>query len=383
MKNNKNLKSDPREKTFKTAVEEHLNIKYQQVSDATYDVLCRKARQLIRKWGKKKLVDINATDIEMYIAKLLKRLKGNTVNQYIDIMRQVFNRAYRDGIIKINPMCHVKNCRFEVVEPQPFLQSEIQLFIAHQHINPIGAAIIQVGISTGLRISELLAISREAIDLDKRTLRVDLALVDGCYKTPKTKSSCRTVELTVPAVQALRTLLEHARHRKEKAISVMCADNRTRIKLRRTLLAYYPDKRRQYTSVDEFREDFFEPFCATAGVAYRGPSQFRHTYASQLLSAGVNIEWIAKQMGHTSTAMIRRHYGKWLVEDAADFKTLAENALARCFRLNETQALVPANNSELDMTKLIADPQIQQYLLGLVAQSMKNIHIGEPHSQSD
>ncbi|PSJ85731.1 hypothetical protein [Aeromonas veronii] len=68
MKNNKNLKSDPREKTFKTAVEEHLNIKYQQVSDATYDVLCRKARQLIRKWGKKKLIDINATDIEMYIA---------------------------------------------------------------------------------------------------------------------------------------------------------------------------------------------------------------------------------------------------------------------------------------------------------------------------
>ena len=63
--------------------------------------------------------------------------------------------------------------------------------------------------------------------------------------------------------------------------------------------------------------------------------------------------------------------------------SLAENALARCFRLNEKPALVPANNSELDMTKLIADPQIQQYLLGLVAQSMKNIHVGEPHSQSD
>ena len=62
-------------------------IKYQQVSDATYDVLCRKAKQLIRKWGKKKLVDINATDIEMYIAKLLKRLKGNTVN-----LRRSINR---------------------------------------------------------------------------------------------------------------------------------------------------------------------------------------------------------------------------------------------------------------------------------------------------
>lgn len=53
MKNNKNLKSDPREKTFKTAVEEHLNIKYRQVSDATHDILCRKSMQLIRKWGKR------------------------------------------------------------------------------------------------------------------------------------------------------------------------------------------------------------------------------------------------------------------------------------------------------------------------------------------
>lgn len=238
---------------------------------------------------------------------------------------------------------------------------------------------IQVGISTGLRISELLAISREAIDLYKRTLRVDLALVDGCYKTPKTKSSCRTIELTVPAVQALRTLLDHAKNRKDKAISVMCADNRTRITQRQTLLAYYPDKRRPYASVDEYREDFFEPFCATAGVAYRGPSQFRHTYASQLLSAGVNIEWITKQMGHTSTAMIRRHYGKWLVEDAADLKTLAENALSRYFRLNEVPVFVPANTSELDMAKLITTPQIQQCLLGLIAQLIKDVHASEPH----
>ncbi|MCJ7931302.1 tyrosine-type recombinase/integrase [Aeromonas sp. LsrichE-8G] len=67
----------------------------------------------------------------------------------------------------------------------------------------------------------------------------------------------------------------------------------------RTLLAYYNAKRRSYASVDEFRERFFRPFCQAAGVRYRGPSQFRHTYASQLLSAGISIEWIARQMGHT------------------------------------------------------------------------------------
>jgi integrase len=138
MKNNNNLKSDLREKTFKIAVQEHLNIKSQQVAASTYKVLCRKSNQLIRKWGKEKLVDMSATDIEMYISKLLRSYKGNTTNQYIDIMRQVFDRAYRDGIVKINPMSHIKNCRFEVEEPQPFFKSEIHLFIEHQHVDPIG-----------------------------------------------------------------------------------------------------------------------------------------------------------------------------------------------------------------------------------------------------
>ena len=65
------------------------------------------------------------------------------------------------------------------------------------------------------------------------------------------------------------------------------------------------------------------------GVDYRGPSQFRHTFASQLLSAGINVPWIARQMGHAGTEMIQRCYGQWLVEDAVDFGAQAGAVLQR------------------------------------------------------
>lgn len=61
---------------------------------------------------------------------------------------------------------------------------------------------------------------------------------------------------------------------------------------------------------------FFEIHCKLANVRYRGPNQARHTYASQLLTKGAPKEWIAGQMGHTTTKMIDDHYGKWIVDDA-------------------------------------------------------------------
>jgi len=66
----------------------------------------------------------------------------------------------------------------------------------------------------------------------------------------------------------------------------------------------------------------FEHHLKKAKVKYRGPSQARHTFESQLLTSNAPKEWIALRMGHTSTAMIDKRYGKWLKEERpsmADF----------------------------------------------------------------
>ncbi|MNF09535.1 Phage integrase family protein [compost metagenome] len=65
-----------------------------------------------------------------------------------------------------------------------------------------------------------------------------------------------------------------------------------------------------------------------AKVRHRGPNNCRHTFASQMLTSGVvPIDWIAAQMGHTSTAMILRHYGKWINQDAMDITGIIEQQL--------------------------------------------------------
>lgn len=64
-----------------------------------------------------------------------------------------------------------------------------------------------------------------------------------------------------------------------------------------------------------YRDRFFKAYLKKAKVRYRGQNHARHTYISQLLTAGVPKEWIAGQAGHTSTKMIDEHYGKWISEE--------------------------------------------------------------------
>ncbi len=63
-------------------------------------------------------------------------------------------------------------------------------------------------------------------------------------------------------------------------------------------------------------DKWFTEHLAKAKVRHRGINQCRHTFASQALSCHVNMEWLARQLGHADTTMIKKHYGKFIPKDA-------------------------------------------------------------------
>ena len=46
-----------------------------------------------------------------------------------------------------------------------------------------------------------------------------------------------------------------------------------------------------------------------------------------MLTIGMPKEWIVHQLGHTSTTMIDKHYGKWITDDAPGMAKMASNKL--------------------------------------------------------
>jgi len=77
-------------------------------------------------------------------------------------------------------------------------------------------------------------------------------------------------------------------------------------------------------------------------IHYLSPHSIRHTYASQMLAAGCDIAWLAKQLGHSSPAVTLGIYSHFIPGK----KPGAVNVLDRSKNANEMQMVVGRNHKK-------------------------------------
>ena len=61
-----------------------------------------------------------------------------------------------------------------------------------------------------------------------------------------------------------------------------------------------------------FTNRVWKPLLRNLGLKYRRPYEMRHTSATLWLAAGESPEWIARQLGHTTTEMLFRTYSRYV-----------------------------------------------------------------------
>ena len=64
-----------------------------------------------------------------------------------------------------------------------------------------------------------------------------------------------------------------------------------------------------------YRKRFFKKACADAEIGARRIKDLRDKFASQLLTAGVQLGYVSAQLGHADVAVTARHYAKWVGGD--------------------------------------------------------------------
>lgn len=117
----------------------------------------------------------------------------------------------------------------------------------------------------------------------------------------KTRHSTRKARLLELAWDAIRKLDTINQLKTVDTVDVVERDNKT---VRKHKLHFvFLNTKSGLPHVSDFgvKDRFFKAHLKAAGVRYRGTGQCWHTYAIQLLTAGVaSVDWIAEQMGHTS-----------------------------------------------------------------------------------
>jgi integrase len=199
----------------------------------------------------------------------------------------------------------------DVEHADPFTREEIER-IGSTDACPV-TRMITFNCWAGLSLSEMAALAREDVDLPAGILRVRRAYVVGEYKVPKERARIRTIELIDPALQILKEIMRDAEDAEIETVLVTQRDNVSVKKESLRFLFKTPSERAAWTGRNISK--WFTAHLEKAGVRHRGVNQCRHTFASQALSSYVPVEWVARQLGHSDTTMVRKHYGRWIPSD--------------------------------------------------------------------
>jgi integrase len=173
-----------------------------------------------------------------------------------------------------------------------------------------------------MRLGEILALRWSRIDLDGKIIQVRESLeqtkahgVD--FKSPKTEAGRRSITLPDILVEVLR---EHRKHQLE-----------LRMRLGAGRL---PDDALLFTNLDDTplapkaMSSRWGEFAEQIGFPDITFHALRHTHASQLIAAGINVVMVSKRLGHAKPDITLRVYAHLFEKD--DSK--AADAINAAFR---------------------------------------------------
>ena len=210
-----------------------------------------------------------------------KAVSAKTVNNVIGLAKKMLATAVEWEILGANPFAGVKPYPLTDQAFDYWTTEEVERFVRHaRHHDPEFTTLVLVAARTGLRRGELAGLQRYQLDFDRRQIQVSAVF---CYKSGSRHE--RTKNRSVGFVPMPKAVVEALRDR-----TLMAAE------------AFVFDREMVRHAVTRFRR-----LCKKVGARPIRFHDLRHTYASNLVAAGVPLFTVQKLMRHKSIQMTQRY----------------------------------------------------------------------------
>lgn len=215
-------------------------------------------------------------------------LKPKSINTIMRILTAIMTEASLRYHFS-NPMTRIKRLKGQKRDIFPFNLDEVKSII--QAVRPDYRPYMEVAFFTGMRPGELHGLKWEYVDFNRRQILVRETFTKGRMEYTKTDGSQREIQMSEVVYQAL---LRQRQGTGQFSDYVFCTRDGTPLHAK------------------NFAERVWYPLLRHLNLRRRVPYQTRHTCATLWLGAGENPEWIARQLGHTTTEMLFRVYSRFI-----------------------------------------------------------------------
>ena len=261
-------------------------------------------------FGDRKVSDITKADILQFRTTLAKEplrksspLKASSINKALSPLRMILNEA-ADRYDFNSPFRGIKTLRVQRVDVEPFTLEEVHMFL--DNVREDFHAYYTVRFFTGMRTGEIDGLQWKYVDFERRQILIRETIVQNKMTYTKTDGSQREIYMSLPVYEALQ-----AQHK-------VTGDGQF----------VFCNRDGKPLANNNVTKRVWHPTLRYLGLKRRPPYHTRHTAGTLWLAAGEAPEWIARQMGHTTTEMLFRVYSRYVPnltrQDGSAFERLLQ-----------------------------------------------------------
>lgn len=251
----------------------------------SYERDLRKLKEYLQQQGVEQVQEVSETSLNSYILFLEREGKAaSTVSRYIASFKGFFEYCYKQGVIMTDPAERLKPPKVERKFPQILSVEEVKRLLEQPDIHSDKGirdkAMLELLYATGIRVSELISLKLEDVNLDME------------YVICHEKTKDRIVPFGSDARSALQKYLEKTRMQmmgtEEKGqLFVNCSGQPMSRQGFWKLIKYYGEKA-------EIEKEIT-------------PHTFRHSFAAHLLENGADAQSVQKMMGHSDVSAVQKY----------------------------------------------------------------------------
>lgn len=262
------------------------------------------------------LDQIGRADVLNFRSELARKVsRGNTtlhpksVNHVTTLLNAIMQEAeVRFGLV--NPCKNLKKLPVPKTDISPFTLPEIQKILTN--VRDDYRCYFTVRSLTGMRTGEVHGLKWKHIDFPNKLILVRETFSRGRTEYTKTDGSQREIHMSSAVYNSLLLHAEALTDAKQPNAYVFCTNTGGPL------------------DTKNVTERIWYPLLRLLELEKRRPYQLRHTAATLWLAAGENPEWIAKQMGHSSTEMLFKVYSRYVPnlihQDGSAFERILQDA---------------------------------------------------------